>query len=107
MDAVGTAYEGLLPRFTRIYLQREPESFKGRQREAFERIVARRRCPACGGSRLAEPARDSLIAGNSIADCNAMQVDELLTFIRSIGRAEVAPLLSILGELQTLVDLPA
>ncbi|GAA3470661.1 excinuclease ABC subunit UvrA [Nonomuraea roseola] len=106
MDAVGTAYEGLIPRFTRIYLQREPESFKGRQREAFERIVARRRCPQCGGSRLAEPARNSLIAGRSIADCNAMQVDELLAVIDALDHPEVAPLLGRLREhLQRLVTL--
>ncbi|WP_431900998.1 ATP-binding cassette domain-containing protein [Nonomuraea sp. bgisy101] len=98
MDAAGSAYEGLLPRFTRVYLQREPESFKGAQREAFERIVARRRCPDCAGSRLAEPARASLIDGRSIADCNAMQVDDLLATIDSFDRPEVAPLAGVLRE---------
>ncbi|MGW4475564.1 ATP-binding cassette domain-containing protein [Nonomuraea sp. NPDC004354] len=98
MDAVGTAYEGVLSRFSRIYLQREPESFKGAQREAFERIVARRRCPECDGSRLAAPARASLIGGHSIADCNAMQVDDLLETIGAVDRPEVAPLLSVLRE---------
>ncbi|MFD9947900.1 ATP-binding cassette domain-containing protein [Nonomuraea sp. NPDC059023] len=98
MDAVGTAYEGVVPRFTRIYLQKEPESLKGAQREAFERIVARRRCPECAGSRLAAPARASRIAGRSIADCNAMQADDLLAVLGEFDRPEVAPLVAVLRE---------
>ncbi|MBS1698392.1 MAG: excinuclease ABC subunit UvrA [Actinobacteria bacterium] len=96
MDAVGTAYEGLVTRFNRIYLQREPESFKGAQRTAFERIVARAACPECGGSRLAEPARASLIHGVSIADCNAMQVSDLVTWTGGIGGSTVASLVASL-----------
>ncbi|MBB5081131.1 excinuclease ABC A subunit [Nonomuraea endophytica] len=98
MDAVGTAYEGVVPRFTRIYLQKEPESLKGAQREAFERIVARRRCPECAGSRLAAPARASRVAGRSIADCNAMQADDLLAVLGEFDRPEVAPLVAVLRE---------
>ncbi len=96
MDAVGTAYEGLVTRFNRIYLQREPESFKGAQRKAFERIVARAACPECGGSRLAAPARASLIHGVSIADCNAMQVSDLVDWANDIDGKTVAPLVASL-----------
>ncbi|MEV0269448.1 excinuclease ABC subunit UvrA [Hamadaea sp. NPDC050747] len=96
MDAVGTAYEGLVSRFNRIYLQREAASFKGAQRVAFERIVARGACPECRGSRLAAAARDSLIAGTSIADCNAMQVSDLLDWTAGIDGHAVAPLVASL-----------
>ncbi|WP_331456411.1 excinuclease ABC subunit UvrA [Luteipulveratus halotolerans] len=92
MDAVGTAYEGLVTRFNRLYLQREPDSFKGKQRRAFERIVSRGPCTDCGGSRLAGPARASLIAGRSIADCNAMQVSDLAELIGGIRAGGLAPL---------------
>ncbi|MFC8529931.1 ATP-binding cassette domain-containing protein [Nocardia sp. NPDC057227] len=96
MDVVGTAYEGLVTRFNRIYLQREPESFKAAQRTAFERIVARAACAECGGSRLAEPARASLIHGVSITDCNAMQVSDLATWADGIDGTAVAPLVASL-----------
>lgn len=92
MDAVGTAYEGLVTRFDRLYLHREPGSFKGAQREAFERIVARAPCPECHGSRLAAPARASLIDGRSIADLNAMQISDLAEYVARIDGAGVAPL---------------
>lgn len=94
MDAVGTAYEGLVTRFNRIYLQREPDSFKGAQRAAFERIVSRGPCPECHGSRLAGPARASLIEGRSIADLNAMQISDLAEHIAKIDGAGVAPLVA-------------
>ncbi|MHB1289512.1 ATP-binding cassette domain-containing protein [Georgenia sp.] len=94
MDAVGTAYEGLVTRFNRIYLQREPDSFKGAQRETFERIVSRGPCPECHGSRLAAPARASLINGRSIADLNAMQISDLAEHVAKIDGAAVAPLVA-------------
>lgn len=92
MDAVGTAYEGLVTRFTRIYLQREPGSFTGAQRTAFERIVTQGACLDCEGTRLSAPARASRINHHSIADCNALQLSELLTWAESIEDASVAPL---------------
>ena len=94
MDAVGTAYEGLVTRFNRIYLQREPDSFKGKQREAFERIVSRGPCPECHGSRLAAPARASLIDGKSIADLNAMQISDLAERVAEVDGVGVAPLVA-------------
>jgi excinuclease UvrABC ATPase subunit len=106
MDAVGTAYEGLIPRFTRLYLNREPESFKGAQRAAFERIVTRGRCPECAGTRLAAPARAARVGGLSIADANALPIDDLSAFVRGLHHPEVAPLLRALrGHLERMVDL--
>lgn len=96
MDAVGTAYEGVVTRFDRIYRQREPESFTPAQRTEFERIVARGPCPDCGGSRLAAAARASSIDGVSIADCNSMQVSDLLDWVSRIDKRTVAPLVASL-----------
>lgn len=98
MDAVGTAYEGLVTRFTRIYLQREPESFKGAQRKAFDRIVSRGPCPECRGSRLSAQARASRISGFSIADFNGMQISDLATHVAKISNSELAPLVSNLRD---------
>ncbi|MGL5853281.1 MAG: ATP-binding cassette domain-containing protein [Phycicoccus sp.] len=96
MDAVGTAYEGLLTRFNRLYLNREPASFKAAQRAAFERIVTRRACPDCHGTRLSAPARASLIAGKSIADYNALQISDLADELTAIHDPATAPLIDSL-----------
>ncbi len=90
--AVGTTYEGVVSRFSRIYLEKDVDSLKGKQREAFERIVTRRTCPQCFGTRLNELVRSSLIAGRSIADLNAMQVDDLVEVVRMLNEPSVAPL---------------
>ncbi|WP_157245097.1 ATP-binding cassette domain-containing protein [Nonomuraea typhae] len=106
MDAAGTAYEGVLTRFTRLYLHKEPESFKGAQKAAFDRIVTRRTCPGCGGTRLAPAARASLVAGRSIAGYSAMQADDLLAATEDFDRPEVAPLVRALrGQLRRMVTL--
>ena len=96
MDAVGTAYEGLVTRFRRLYLQREPGSFKGAQRAAFERIVVRDDCADCAGTRLAAAARASLIRRRSIADHNAMQISDLVHEIGAIDDPAVGPLIASL-----------
>lgn len=96
MDAVGTAYEGLVTRFNRLYLHRETDSFKGAQRAAFARIVSRGPCPECHGSRLAARARASLIDGASIADLNAMQISDLVERVAAIDDVSVAPLVDSL-----------
>lgn len=93
-----TSYEGVIARFNRLYLHKEVDSFKGKTREAFERIVTRGVCPDCGGTRLGEAARSSLIDGRSIADLNAMQADDLAGVIRSITDPSVAPLVEDAAE---------
>ncbi|SEF16059.1 ATP-binding cassette domain-containing protein [Jiangella alba] len=89
-----TSYEGVVARFNRLYLHKEPDAYKGKAREAFERIVTRGVCPDCAGTRLAEGARSSLIDGRSIADLNALQADELAGVIRAIDDPSVAPLVA-------------
>ncbi|HMS76615.1 excinuclease ABC subunit UvrA [Gordonia sp. (in: high G+C Gram-positive bacteria)] len=104
IDAVGSTYEGVISRFNRIYLRREPESFKGAQRAAFERIVSRGTCPDCGGTRLSEAVRGSMIGGLSIADCNAMQISDLATLVAGLDVPAVAPLIdSLRVHLQRMV----
>ncbi|QHN19755.1 ATP-binding cassette domain-containing protein [Gordonia amarae] len=96
IDAVGSAYEGVIARFNRIYLRREPDSFKGAQREAFERIVERGVCTDCGGTRLSEAVRGSRVGELSIADCNAMQISDLAEFVSTLDVPAVAPLIDSL-----------
>ncbi|TDC52404.1 excinuclease ABC subunit UvrA [Jiangella ureilytica] len=93
-----TSYEGVIARFNRLYLHKEADAFKDKTREAFERIVTRGTCPDCGGTRLAEAARSSLINGRSIADLNAMQADDLVDAIRAIDDPSVAPLVKDAAE---------
>src|SRR5690606_30572903 len=56
-------YEGVLVRFRRIQLAKDPASLKGEARKAYDRLVTTSRCSACEGTRLNEAARTAQVAG--------------------------------------------
>jgi len=93
-----TSYEGLVPKFTRLYLSKTADDFKGKARAAFERIVTTAACAECGGSRLNVLARSSLIDGRSIAEHSAMPVRDLSDVIHAITAPAAAPLVNALAE---------
>ncbi len=91
-------YQGLIPKFKRLYLGKGAEDMAPHLRSSFERIVTSGPCTACGGTRLSEAARACRVDGKNIADCSAMQVSELAELVRSIRAPKVAPLLNRLSE---------
>jgi excinuclease UvrABC ATPase subunit len=76
-----STFEGLLPKLRRLYLSKEPAELQPHLRRAVERVTTSGPCPECAGSRLNEAGRNCRIDGISIADCAAMQVDDLLAVI--------------------------
>jgi excinuclease UvrABC ATPase subunit len=112
IDARGrkkSTYEGLIPKFKRLYLGKDAEDLAPHLRPSFERVVTQGPCTACGGTRLSEVARACRVKGKNIAECSAMQVSELADFIHSLPAREtngVAPLLTRLSErLDHLVEI--
>jgi excinuclease UvrABC ATPase subunit len=83
-EKVPLTFEGLVPKLRRLYLAKEPADLQPHIRRAVERVTTSGPCPECGGTRLNETVRASKIDGVSIADCAAMQVDELLDFVRKL-----------------------
>jgi excinuclease UvrABC ATPase subunit len=101
-----SGYDGLIPKFKRLYLSKEAEKMPPRLRDAFEKIVTQGPCTACGGSRLSQVARACRLDGKNIAECSAMQVNQLAGFIHSLRAPNVAPLLARLSErLDHLVEI--
>lgn len=85
-------FEGLIVKFKRLYLGKDPEKLNSTLRPIYERIVTRGPCDACGGSRLSESARACRIEKKSIADISAMPIGELLEWMKKLKAPEVAPL---------------
>ncbi|MFM2105425.1 MAG: UvrABC system protein [Chloroflexota bacterium] len=85
-------YEGLIPRITAAFLDRDIESLQPHLRAFVDRIASFAPCGACGGTRLNDAARGSTIRGVSIADACAMEVAELATWVRGLDEPSVAPL---------------
>jgi excinuclease UvrABC ATPase subunit len=99
-------YEGLLPKFRRLYLAKDIDSMQNHVRVEVERVVSRSVCTACGGTRLGQPALDCRIDGRNIAECAEMEVADLAAFIGKISDPKVAPMVkSLAARLGNLVHI--
>ncbi|WP_276482386.1 excinuclease ABC subunit UvrA [Paraflavitalea pollutisoli] len=99
-------YEGVIPRFERSFLKRDTDEIKGKNKLRFQQVVSQGTCPVCKGTRLNEKILSCRIDGKHIADCAAMQVDELLVFMRGIdARPADTVRQAIVNGLQHLLDI--
>ena len=97
-DGVNVTYEGLIPRIQKSMLAKDRDAMQPHIRAFVDRAIVFRACPACNGTRLNATARSSLIAGKSIADVCAMQISDLVEWVRQIDDAGLAPLTAKLTE---------
>ncbi|MEJ3658363.1 excinuclease ABC subunit UvrA [Actinomycetes bacterium KLBMP 9759] len=106
VEGINLTYLGLIPQIQKSYLSKDIESLQPHVRAFVERAVTFTTCPDCEGTRLAAEARSSKIAGISIADACAMQINDLAEWVRKLAEPSVAPLLTALGEtLDSFVDI--
>ncbi|NJP90495.1 excinuclease ABC subunit UvrA [Nonomuraea sp. FMUSA5-5] len=99
-------YEGLIPRIQKSFLSKDREAMQPHIREFVDRAVTFTTCPECDGTRLSEAARSSRIAGINIADACAMQISDLVAWVRSLDEPSVKPLLTaLLRTLESFVEI--
>jgi excinuclease UvrABC ATPase subunit len=99
-------YEGLVPKVQKAFLSKDPESLPPHLRAFVERAATFTACPDCDGTRLNAAARSSKIRGASIADVTAMQISDLVEWVRALDAPSVAPLLASLRDtLESFVDI--
>jgi excinuclease UvrABC ATPase subunit len=96
-------YEGVIPRIRRSIIgKREAEHHK----EALARIVTRRPCPDCHGTRLRPEVLTCQINGLNIADVLAMDLVHALQFLHAIKIPLVADVIrEVAVKIQALVDI--
>ncbi len=99
VDGVNVTYEGLIPKIQKSMLTKDRESLQPHIRAFVDRAATFTDCPDCGGTRLNEAARSSLIGKVTIADACAMQISDLAVWIRGIDQPSVAPLLATLQQI--------
>ncbi|HWI31471.1 MAG TPA: excinuclease ABC subunit UvrA, partial [Microbacterium sp.] len=103
---INMTYEGLIPKLTKSFLQKDRDSLQPHIRAFVERAVKFTACPDCGGTRLNEGARSSKINGINIADAAAMQITDLAAWLRTVEDPEVAPLMAGLRDtIDSFVDI--
>jgi excinuclease UvrABC ATPase subunit len=106
LGGINTTYEGLVPKVNRMYIAKGAEAGQAHIRAFVERAVTFTTCPLCQGARLKQEALASRIGGLNIAECSAMQINDLAAFVASISDAGVAPLVDNLkGTLDSLVEI--
>jgi excinuclease UvrABC ATPase subunit len=99
-------YEGLLPKLTRLYLQRDNSEMSDAKRETLDRFLTYAECSLCQGSRLNQAALGCRINGYNIAQCAAMEIGELIPIIGAIRDTVAGPMVDgILTRLKHLVDI--
>jgi excinuclease UvrABC ATPase subunit len=96
-------YQGLLERFTRIYIHTEGELSEQKQ-AVIDRFTSSVVCPACEGERLNEVARSVRVAGHTITECTAMEVSDLVPVIRGVDHPPSAPVVQSLVERLEALD---
>ncbi|MCR2784699.1 MULTISPECIES: excinuclease ABC subunit UvrA [unclassified Microbacterium] len=94
IQGINMTYEGLIPKMTKSFLQKDRDALQPHIRAFVDRAVKFTPCPECGGTRLSEAARSSTIDGVSIADAAAMQITDLAEWLRTIDDPSVAPLIA-------------
>ncbi|MDR0342756.1 MAG: excinuclease ABC subunit UvrA [Nocardiopsaceae bacterium] len=93
---INMTYEGLVLRIQKSMLSKDREGMQPHIRAFVDRAVTFTTCPECGGTRLSELARSSMINGISIAGACAMQISDLAGWVRGLDEPSVAPLLAAL-----------
>ena len=77
-------YEGVFPRFERVYMKRDITKLKKTLQDEIMSHVRHGFCKTCGGSGLNPKALESKINGKNIVECMDMTVTELLNFMQTV-----------------------
>ena len=99
VEGINLTYMGLIPQIQKSFLSKDVDALQPHVRSFVDRVITFTTCPDCGGSRLNEAARSSMIRGLNIAEVCAMQVSDLAGWVAGLDEPSVGPLLAKLRHL--------
>ena len=103
---INFTFDGIATKFNNKYVIRDVKTMSERTQKTVEPFITNGPCPLCKGARLSQAALKCKIKGKNIADLAAMEVDELVQFIRTIQDPVALPILNTLVQrLQYLIDI--
>ena len=98
-------YEGVYPRFERVYMKRDITKLKKSLQDEIMTHVRHGFCRTCGGSGLNPKALASKINGKNIVDCMDMTAADLLPFLETIDDPRGSSLAGQIAEyLRRMID---
>ncbi|MBZ9712450.1 ATP-binding cassette domain-containing protein [Deinococcus multiflagellatus] len=98
LGEINMTYEGLVPRFQRMYLSRDAASMSDRGRAVLERFTTSAVCPVCHGARLNAAALACRIQDRNIAELSDLEATDLLAFVQGLGDPGAARVAAHLAE---------
>ncbi|HCA09869.1 excinuclease ABC subunit UvrA [Chryseobacterium sp.] len=97
-------YKGVIPRIENSFLKKDSKENVTRK-DTLKKVIITKECPACKGQRLNSKVLTCTINGKNIADCIALSIDDLLSFIQKIPAEKYAPVIQELEKkLKNLLD---
>jgi excinuclease UvrABC ATPase subunit len=103
---VNLTFEGIVDKFTNKYILRDIKTLSERTQKSVAPFMRFGPCALCKGTRLNQAALKCKIKGYNIAQLAAMEVDDLLPFIRTIDDPAAAPVVENIAErLQNMIDI--
>ena len=104
--SINLTFEGIVDKFSRKYITHDVKTMSARTQKAVAPYMTFGPCSLCKGARLSQAALSSKINGRNIAQLSAMEVDDLIGFIRAIKDPIAAPMVATLTEqLQDMIDI--
>ena len=98
-------YEGVFPRFERVYMKRDITKLKKSLQEEIMSHVRHGFCRTCGGSGLNPKALASRINGKNIVECMDMTAADLLPFLKTVDNPRGSSLAKQIAEyLERMID---
>lgn len=98
-------YRGILVRFKEDFFSKDSRELKTHA-AALKRVVTNGPCPVCKGARLNQNVLKCVIQGKNIADCAAMQINDLRIFLTSVTEKKARTIIAETTErLQSLIDI--
>ncbi|WP_417629450.1 ATP-binding cassette domain-containing protein [Nonomuraea guangzhouensis] len=103
---VNSSYEGVVERFTRLYIKKDVAEMSEANRRLFQEYVTTATCPLCAGARLNQEVLGCEIDGFNIARLAAMEATELVEVLAGFTDPRGAPVVaSLLDRVRDLVTI--
>ncbi|MFB9908791.1 ATP-binding cassette domain-containing protein [Allokutzneria oryzae] len=95
---INSAYEGLVEKFTRLFIKKDAGEMSERNRAVFQRFVTTATCELCDGGRLTRAALECEVGGYTIVQLAAMEATDLAVALEELSGDSVAPVLDSLRD---------
>lgn len=82
---ISMQYEGVVERFTRMYIKKDAAAMSDRNRAIFEQFTTAQTCPICRGARVSQLALNCRIEGRNIAEMADLEATELVAVLGALS----------------------